>query len=220
FSADRPPSSRIRRTQSIALSRGAARGLTTNGSAAAGAIRPPELAGPDPICAAPSSAATSLTDFPPNTRRLDALLRIAYRARRGGHNADGAYTRCKARVRPPRPCSCGRRARARPAILLATVSGDSAVPASGRTRRGRCRAQEGPHAELSEEDLGDAVERVVHGLQLRGRFGERNADDLVAAERGHPSPFLLRHHVRRMDAEARAQHPVERGRRAAALDVP
>src|SRR4051812_10500512 len=73
--------------------------------------------------------------------------------------------------------------------------------------------------QLAEEDFRDREERIVDGLQLRRRLGERNADDLVPAERGHLPPLVLRDHVGGVDAEAGAEHAVEGCRRAAALDV-
>src|SRR6267378_8211783 len=104
----------------------------------------------------------------------------------------------------PWPLSKSRRRRSR--------SFAARSPASAR--RWRSAALDSP-----EEDLGHREERVVHGLQFRRGLGERDAEDLVAAQRRHLAPLLLRHHVGGVDAEARPQHAVECRGRAAALDV-
>src|SRR3954447_7456577 len=73
---------------------------------------------------------------------------------------------------------------------------------------------------LAEEDLGLAIERLGNRLQLRGRLREVDQLDVGAAEGGHLAPLPVVGRVDGVQAEARREHPVEGGGRAAALDVP
>ena len=51
------------------------------------------------------------------------------------------------------------------------------------------------------------------------RLGQRHPDDVGAAQRHHLAPVALVDRVDRLQAEPGGEHPVERGRRATALDV-
>src|SRR3954471_4673413 len=72
---------------------------------------------------------------------------------------------------------------------------------------------------LAEEDLGLAVERLGNRLQLRGRLREVDQLDVGAAQGGHLAPLPVVGRVDGMEPEAGREHPVERRRRAAALDM-
>src|SRR5215207_1786004 len=72
----------------------------------------------------------------------------------------------------------------------------------------------------AEEDLGGLEQLRVEQLGLGQRLRERDADDLRAAQRDHLAVVALVRRVDRLDAEARAEHPVVGARRAAALHVP
>ena len=56
-------------------------------------------------------------------------------------------------------------------------------------------------------------------LDLAGRLGQRDADDLGTAQRHHHAERAVADRADRVHAEPGGQNPVERGRRAAALDV-
>src|SRR5436190_167769 len=71
----------------------------------------------------------------------------------------------------------------------------------------------------SEGGACDAVPLRRHRLQLRGRLRERDVCDLVAVQRSHPAESSLVHEIRRLEAVARREHAVARGRAAAALHV-
>src|SRR5262249_42127791 len=71
----------------------------------------------------------------------------------------------------------------------------------------------------AEEHLRLGVARDVHRLQLARRLGEGHAHDVRTAQCHHLPPVALVDRVDRVQAEAGRQPPVERGRRAAALDV-
>src|ERR1043165_1939478 len=75
------------------------------------------------------------------------------------------------------------------------------------------------HLSLSEEDFGDVVDFVVEAFDSADRVVERDAYDLVAAQRDHVAPAPFEHYLEGLDAEARGEHAVEGRRRAAALHV-
>src|SRR5262245_31775966 len=71
----------------------------------------------------------------------------------------------------------------------------------------------------TEEHPGDVVHVVAHQLELVSGGRQRDPDDLAAAEGHHLAEVTVVHGVDRGDAEAGAEHPVERCRCAAALHV-
>src|SRR4051812_34838820 len=71
----------------------------------------------------------------------------------------------------------------------------------------------------AEERPRELVPLERHGLQLVGRFAQRAGDHVVAAQRGHLSEVAGLDEVGRLQAEARGEDAVARGRGAAALNV-
>ena len=59
-----------------------------------------------------------------------------------------------------------------------------------------------------------------HRLQLGGRLGQRDVDDVVAVQRRHPAEAAFADQVRRLEPVTGCQDTVARGRASAALDVP
>lgn len=71
----------------------------------------------------------------------------------------------------------------------------------------------------AEKYFGDAVYLFIQALDVAHHFAEGNADNLVGVQRSHVAPLLRLHHLVAFNAEARGEHAVERGGRAAALHV-
>src|SRR5437763_201527 len=88
--------------------------------------------------------------------------------------------------------------------------------AAGRPGRPRVAAAATGSA---EEHLGLGVALLRHPLGLAGRVGQRHAHDVGAAQRHHRPERAVADRADRVHAVPGGQHPVERGRRAAALDV-
>src|SRR5271165_2802355 len=72
---------------------------------------------------------------------------------------------------------------------------------------------------LAEEDFGFGIALGRDQLELAGGLGERHADDVGAAQRDHHAERFVVDRLDRVHPEPGSQHPVERRRRAAALDV-
>src|SRR5215471_21364055 len=72
----------------------------------------------------------------------------------------------------------------------------------------------------AEEDLGLGVAFRRDQLELAGRLGDRDMDDLRTVQRHHHAERAVVHRVDGVDPEPRRQHPVECRWGAAALDVP
>src|SRR5256885_7935481 len=113
-----------------------------------------------------------------------------------------------------------------PPMLPNTVATDGGATGSRphaqrqtTARAGSRRAMTPPPRRLSEEHLGHRIERRVHGLEIRRRFGERNRYDLVSAERGHLAEVAPMDHVGGLHPEAGGEDAIEGGRGSAALDV-
>ena len=75
-------------------------------------------------------------------------------------------------------------------------------------------------AASAEEDRSDLEQLRVEQLRRAQRLAERHQHDLAGAQRDHLAEAPVAHGVHRRNAEAGRQHAVERGRGAAALDVP
>src|ERR1700746_3932635 len=76
-----------------------------------------------------------------------------------------------------------------------------------------------PGSRSAEEDLGFGVPLLGHQLDVTGRLGQRHADDVGTAQRPHHPERAVADRTDRVHAVPGGQHPVESGRRAAALDV-
>src|SRR3954454_15504087 len=74
-------------------------------------------------------------------------------------------------------------------------------------------------AALTEERTRDVVPLARHDLKLRGRLGEWEGDDVIAAQRGHLPELAVEREVCRLEPEASGQHAISRRGGAAALHV-
>ena len=62
----------------------------------------------------------------------------------------------------------------------------------------------------AEERARDVVPLARHDLQLGGRLGERDGDDVVSAQRGHLPELAREREVGRLEPEPRGEHAVAR----------
>src|SRR3954454_7589841 len=74
-------------------------------------------------------------------------------------------------------------------------------------------------ANSAEEDFGRFVDLGIDKLRLGERLGQRPPLDAGPPKSPHLAEVAVGGRVDRLDAEARAEHAVERERRPAALDV-
>src|SRR3954465_10278337 len=72
---------------------------------------------------------------------------------------------------------------------------------------------------LSEEYLSDFVYLLVESFEFADSFLQREADNLIALQRGHATELSRLNHLEGFDAEPCRQHAVKGGRCAAALNV-
>src|SRR4029453_11361134 len=96
---------------------------------------------------------------------------------------------------------------------------DDPSPELPRTAAGPQVVPAGRAPQLTEEGPCDPVPALGHLLELSRRLFERDVDDLVALEGGHPPPTFLLDEIGGLEPETRREHPVSWCGAAAALHV-